>query len=1084
MKHLLRLGFTVSSLLFSLLIIAQPSLQKMQQKLAAEKQNTAQSFYKFEVNTKMPTQAGLLFSPDMAIPTNNIQSWLSDKLALRQGVDAFRVKQEPTSYQGANIIKWQQYFNGIKIEHGIISLVELNSKIQLLQMEFYSIPTNLPTTPVVTESVALQAATSFVGAQQYVWQNNSANNPEYALPHAELVIVEDIFNDIKGQMCLAYKFDIFAAEPASRQFVYVNVLNAKVVFSDVTIKHLHNTDKAQKINNASQKIPFKQLSKHTTLPNQSNTVATKELSKKVSSFSLASGKTKYSDEQFFTTEEVSPTNYRLRGQSADNSTPYKTLNANHKAIPNITPADITDFTDNNNIWDEPSYQADTTNAALDIHWGIEQVIDYWWKVHNRKSYDNNNGEIFSFFHYGVRFGGAFWNGQGKSMFYGDGSQNGQGFNALTSVDVTAHEVGHGICDFTAGLVYRRESGALNEGFSDIWAACVDNYVNITYNNVFKDPFRIADEIVEVPNRDCLRDMTDPKAWGQPDTYKDKDHFWFDVNVENCPVPIHQDSAFGNDFCGVHVNSGVLNKWFHLITEGQQNFINGNGETYTIDPMGFAKTEKIAFYTEMILTPNAGFEAAKIASINAVQILAASPNTLGITLADTVNIIKAWRAVGVYTDSIYNTSNTPIFASNIFTSIATGQRGFIWAGTSNNGLYKYDGKSWRKSPTLTNHNISQILPDRDGGIWIAQFGRTGAQAILGGIGYYQDTSFTYQQFGTAEGLPTRNVRGIFINNDLPVSPAQKFKRVWAACFADLDVGVSRPGSVVFGKEAPVAPIYFSKQKNGVNQQNGFCLGIAGNKYEIWTFASSNSTTGGGQILRYRTVDTAYLGFIDNTNQPVFTAGFNVKALYYDDVKKRWWIGLTTGGIVVLDSATNTWSSINFNTVFPVGTIVNNNAITGDTKGNIYIGTTNGMVFFGSQNSSVVSSPTDVTQYKLYTTADGLPSNNVRGIAIDYRANRLLIATENGIAFRHTLCKECINTGPVFSIMPGNWSNPGIWASGQVPGIGSNVIVKHPVVVTQDANCNSLKVQGNGKVTVNAGTKLNVEAGDYYADFMNN
>jgi hypothetical protein len=123
--------------------------------------------------------------------------------------------------------------------------------------------------------------------------------------------------------------------------------------------------------------------------------------------------------------------------------------------------------------------------------------------------------------------------------------------------------------------------------------------------------------------------------------------------------------------------------------------------------------------------------------------------------------------------------------------------------------------------------------------------------------------------------------------------------------------------------------------------------------------------------------------------------------------------------------------------------------------------------------------DVTQYKRYTRADGLPSDTVRAVTIDYRAGRILLATDNGIAFKYTLCRECINTGPVYSIMPGNWSNPGIWASGEVPGLNANVVVKHAVVVTQDANCNSLKVQGLGNVTVNTGVKLNVEAADYNA-----
>ena len=295
-----------------------------------------------------------------------------------------------------------------------------------------------------------------------------------------------------------------------------------------------------------------------------------------------------------------------------------------------------------------------------------------------------------------------------------------------------------------------------------------------------------------------------------------------------------------------------------------------------------------------------------------------------------------------------------------------------------------------------------------------------------------------------------------------------------------MGVARPGAVVFGKENPVAPIYFNKQKNGVNQSNGFCVVIGGNKNEVWVFASSNSTAGAGQILRYRTADSVYLGFIYNTNQPAFDAGYNIKAMYYDDVKRRWWFGLTTGGMVVLDSATNNWSKINFSSVFPTGTIINTNAITGDTRGNIYIGTNKGFVFFGSPNASTITNPLTESQYSLYTMADGLPANNVRGIAIDYRVGRIILATDSGIVFKNTLCKECINTGPVYSKIPGDWSNPGVWEDGVVPGIGALVVIKHAVVISQNANCKSVKVEGGGKLTVNTGVTLMVEGETYLSN----
>ena len=57
------------------------------------------------------------------------------------------------------------------------------------------------------------------------------------------------------------------------------------------------------------------------------------------------------------------------------------------------------------------------------------------------------------------------------MTYGDG--DGVRFSPLVSLDVAGHEMMHGITQFTAGLVYSYESGALNESYSDIWGETVD-----------------------------------------------------------------------------------------------------------------------------------------------------------------------------------------------------------------------------------------------------------------------------------------------------------------------------------------------------------------------------------------------------------------------------------------------------------------------------------------------------------------------------------------------------------------------------------------------------------------------------------
>ena len=68
---------------------------------------------------------------------------------------------------------------------------------------------------------------------------------------------------------------------------------------------------------------------------------------------------------------------------------------------------------------------------------------------------------------------AFWDGQ--QMVFGDG--DGQVFERFTkSLSVIGHELTHGVTQYSAGLAYRNQAGALNESMSDVFGALVEQYV--------------------------------------------------------------------------------------------------------------------------------------------------------------------------------------------------------------------------------------------------------------------------------------------------------------------------------------------------------------------------------------------------------------------------------------------------------------------------------------------------------------------------------------------------------------------------------------------------------------------------------
>ena len=86
-------------------------------------------------------------------------------------------------------------------------------------------------------------------------------------------------------------------------------------------------------------------------------------------------------------------------------------------------------------------------------------------VHNRNAIDNQGGTMNVVVNFKTGYNNAFWNGQYMVFGNGDGST----FSDLTgSADVTAHEMAHGITEWSANLLYENQSGALNESFSDIF----------------------------------------------------------------------------------------------------------------------------------------------------------------------------------------------------------------------------------------------------------------------------------------------------------------------------------------------------------------------------------------------------------------------------------------------------------------------------------------------------------------------------------------------------------------------------------------------------------------------------------------
>jgi Zn-dependent metalloprotease len=174
--------------------------------------------------------------------------------------------------------------------------------------------------------------------------------------------------------------------------------------------------------------------------------------------------------------------------------------------------------------------------------------DFYNTMFGRNSINDGGMTIVSSVHYsenGRGFDNALWNGQ--QMIYGDG---GEQFGRMTQcLDVVGHELTHGITQFSAGLPYHNQSGALNESMSDVFGVVIrqwhDNQTDPATAN-----WLVGDKLLR--DGGALRSMKAPGT-ANPDD----------------PQPAHMkdyvnlpDNPFG-DNGGVHYNSGIPNHAFYL-----------------------------------------------------------------------------------------------------------------------------------------------------------------------------------------------------------------------------------------------------------------------------------------------------------------------------------------------------------------------------------------------------------------------------------------------------------------------------------------------------------------------------------------
>ena len=566
-----------------------------------------------EANRKTDAPFSVLFHENAGHRTADAQQLFSTYLKLRTGIDELRLLKTDHA-SDILTIRYQQYFKGIKVEHGTYIVAAKNDLVSYISGDFYSIDANTQIIPVLTENEARTKAWLFMDGAEPLDPNGFP---------AELVFVENgMQGELDGKVKLAYKIFIDSRTKALTQMdVYVDASNGQVLFTNSLINK--GCYKTRPANTDPLQVKKQQLPTATKV---NAPLAVSPLAASIYSGTLTN----------MVTRQVAGT-YRLEALLATELYPNHTRSVNHALVSgfstvaqfNAAITASTEVTDADNNWTAAEYNnANFDNTALDVHWGAQRVYDYWQTRHGRNSWNGSNGILNCFVHGDVNWDNAFWQGSGgiNSMFYGDGSNVPGGFTTLTSIDVTGHEIGHGVCQSTSNLTYSNQSGAMNEGFSDIWGASIERFSDPhEIDATPKSYFDIGEEITV--GGGALRSMSNPKLYGQPDTYLQTN--WYTGAADNG---------------GVHTNSGVLNYWFYLLVTGKIG-TNDLGNAYNVPGIGWVDAEKITFLGETSLTASATYTACRTAMINAATTL------FGACSLQTEAVTRAWYAVGVGVDFV-------------------------------------------------------------------------------------------------------------------------------------------------------------------------------------------------------------------------------------------------------------------------------------------------------------------------------------------------------------------------------------------------------------------------------------------------
>ena len=319
----------------------------------------------------------------------------------------------------------------------------------------------------------------------------------------------------------------------------------------------------------------------------------------------------------------------------------------------------------------------------------EHVYNFFKNAFNFVSYNNGDKSMITINNNpNIKCPNANWNGTTANYCTGTAAD-----------DVVAHEWGHAYTEYTSGLIYKFQSGALNESYSDVWGETIDllnNYDDEGENLAVRTTTSCTESIrwkmgeKATAFGGAIRDMWNPTCNNHPGKIMDTSY--------RCGPGLEAD-----DWGGVHSNSGVTNHLYALLVDG------GTYNGYTISGIGFVKAAHLWWRAQKnYLTPTSDFavfadaleaSANDLIGIN-LQGLSTTSTPAGLSgqawaVSDIQNLKNAILSVQLRTSPASKCGYIPLLAATP-DLCATAISGALFTETWENGL-----GNWTVSNTPTN-----------------------------------------------------------------------------------------------------------------------------------------------------------------------------------------------------------------------------------------------------------------------------------------------------------------------------------------------------------------------------------------------